>query len=208
MLRIRIEEGAFSPEDVERAAAELASGGVGVIPTDTVYGIAALASNEAAVGRVLRIKERPPGKPLPVQVASLQDANAIGIADSPAVAALAGRFWPGPLTIVMERRPGVELPFQDPATIGVRVPASPLCIALIEKAGRLVVPSANAPGRPAPVTPSLIPAELLEAVDFLVDAGRCPLGVESTVVDVTGGVRVVREGAIPGRDVDQAAGGE
>lgn len=201
MLEITTSQQDFTTEQVERCAEVLRSGGIGIIPTDTVYGIAALASNEAAVGRLLELKDRASGKPLPVQAASEWDANFLGVADSQAAVALIERFWPGPLTIVMERRPGTALAFQDPGTIGIRVPASKFCLALIAEAGFLVVPSANPPGMPAPVSAEDIAPAIVGAVDFLVDAGPCPGGTESTVVDIIAGVTVIREGALSREEV-------
>jgi L-threonylcarbamoyladenylate synthase len=194
----------FSRQDVERCAEALRAGGVGIIPTDTVYGLAALASDERAVERVMRLKDRAADKPLPVQVASALDANLLGAADSPAAVALIERFWPGPLTIVMERRQGIDLPFQPAGTIGLRIPDSRFCLALIMEAGYLVVPSANPPGAAPPVTPGDIEPAIRQAVDFIVEAGPCAGGVESTVVDISAGVNVLREGAIPARDVARA----
>jgi L-threonylcarbamoyladenylate synthase len=209
MLEIETGQEEFTPEQVEACADILRSGGLCIIPTDTVYGIAASASDAAAVERLLALKDRAPDKPLPVQVASSNDANVLGVADSPLAVALIERFWPGPLTIVMERRPGVDLPFQKPGTIGIRVPASRFCIALMKRAGNLVVPSANPPGAPAPVSVGEVAAEIMSAVDLVVDAGACPGGIESTVVDITAGAVVLREGALSATDVVEAieAGG-
>jgi L-threonylcarbamoyladenylate synthase len=207
MLVIETGQDDFSGSDIERCAEVLRAGGTGVIPTDTVYGLAALASDAGAVARVMRVKERTPDKPLPVQVASAWDANLLGVADSPAAIALIERFWPGPLTIVMERREGIELPFQDAGTIGLRVPASKFCLALIMAAGYMVVPSANPPGAKPPVAPGDIAAEIRGAVDFIVEAGPCPGGVESTVVDITAGVEVLREGAVSREEIMRTVGG-
>jgi L-threonylcarbamoyladenylate synthase len=204
MLEIRTSKQDFTPEQVEACADVLRSGGLCIIPTDTVYGIAASASDPSAVERLLALKGRAPDKPLPVQAASAGDADLLGVADSPVAAALIERFWPGPLTVVMERRPGTDLPFQNPGTIGIRVPDSGFCLALLKRAGHLMVPSANPPGAPAPVSFEDIAAEILGAVDLAVDAGPCPGGIESTVVDVTAGALVVREGAVSAAAVAEA----
>lgn len=208
LLRIDIMAG-FTPDDVERAAAVFRDGGVGVIPTDTVYGIAALASNEEAVARVLELKERSLDKPLPVHVASMREANVLAEADGPAAVALADRFWPGALTIVLARRtgPGSHLPLQPAESIGLRIPDNMFCLAIIEHAGFLVVPSANPPEAPAPRTLKEVPAGIMGEADLVVNAGACPLGVESTVVDLTGEATVLREGAIPAADIMEALEG-
>lgn len=195
----------FEPADVERVAAMLLEGAVGIIPTDTVYGIAALATDRGAVERVLGLKERPVDKPLPVHVATMREANMLAEADGPEASALAERFWPGPLTMVLRRRPhAATLPFQDEATIGLRIPDEMFCLSLIEHAGYLVVPSANPPEAAPPVTLTDVSEALLESVDFVVNAGACPCGVESTVVDLTAGTRVLRQGAVPAAEITRA----
>jgi L-threonylcarbamoyladenylate synthase len=176
------------------------------MPTDTVYGIAALAFNKDAVARVLEIKQRSTDKPLPVQVASLREAKALAEVDGPVAVALTGRFWPGALTIVLPRKtgPGTHLPFQQERSIGLRIPESMFCLALIEHSGYLVLPSANLPGTTAPASLEQVYPGILEQVDFVVNAGACPCGRESTVVDLTSGVRVLREGAIPASEIMRA----
>jgi L-threonylcarbamoyladenylate synthase len=207
LLRLKIGQDDFNDEDVDACADALKRGCVLVMPTDTVYGIAALASDAGAVGRVMRIKERAEDKPLPVQAASVADANVLGVADSPVARALISEFWPGGLTIVLERRQGVDLPYQAGPSIGVRVPGSRFCLAVIERAGRLVVPSANGPGEPAPIAAGDVSSRIIDSVDLLVDAGACPGGTESTVVDITRGIEVLREGAVSRDRIMQAVRG-
>lgn len=207
MIHIDIMAG-FNQEDVERASEVIRGGGVGIIPTDTVYGLAAAAEDEAAVARVLELKGRSPDKPLPVQVATMREVNMLAEAGGPAASALADRFWPGPLTMVLRRKHGVlHLPFQGEETIGLRIPDEMFVLALIEHSGYLVAPSANLPGAPAPVTLDDIAPELLDKVDFVVNAGACSYGVESTVVDLTSGVRILRTGALPAEDITRALRG-
>jgi L-threonylcarbamoyladenylate synthase len=194
--RITVAGDEFTPDDVARCARALEEGDIGIIPTDTVYGIAALANDSTAVARVMEIKGRPPGKPLPVQARGLEDASLIAAMEDPVARALALDFWPGPLTLVLPRRGDTVLPFQDEETIGVRVPGSAFDLELLAAAGFLVVPSANPAGAPPPEEVSEIAAEIIGAVDFVVDAGPCPCGVESTVVRVVGGTRILRGGAI------------
>ena len=207
MFVIKTSQREFSREEIERCAGVLAAGGIGVVPTDTVYGIAALATSAEAVERLMALKRRAADKPLPVQVATAWDANLLGVADGPTAAALIEAFWPGPLTMVVERRGEVALPFQDSSTIGLRIPASEFCRALITTAGYLVVPSANLPGKRPPVTAGELAGEVLDSVDFVVDAGPCPGGVESTVVDITTGVKVLREGALTSEALKKAITG-
>lgn len=203
--KITTTQDGFSAQEVSRCKAALKAGWTGVIPTDTVYGIAGLATDPHAVSRILEIKERPPDKPLPVQADSLESAARLASFADPVAAALAREFWPGGLTLVLERRGRLELPFQEGDTIGIRVPASAFCRALAREAGYLVVPSANPPGAASPVEPSDIDSEVVEQADFLVDCGPCPGGVESTVVSLLAGVEVLREGAIPAEAIMTAA---
>ena len=124
----------FTEEQISRATKALKGGWTGIIPTDTVYGIAALATDPHAVSRILEIKEREPDKPLPVQADGMESAARLASFKDPVAAALAGEFWPGGLTIVLERRGRLELPFQDADTIGIRIPASAFCRALARSA--------------------------------------------------------------------------
>lgn len=195
--RITILSAADESAALRRAAAMLRKGRVGIIPTDTVYGIAALACDPLAVDKVITVKRRPAGKPLPVQIADLDQAEALALMNDSA-REIAMEFWPGPLTMVLSRRPGFDLPHQPPDTIGLRMPDSSFCLGLIRTAGYLVVPSANPEGTGPPARPEEIDAGLLAEVDFLVDAGECPGGVESTVVDLRGAPILLREGAIGG----------
>lgn len=204
MITVKTGQKDFDPADIEKLAQMLKDGMLGIIPTDTVYGIAALASDSGAVQKLLTVKRRRPDNPLPVQVAGTAGANRIAVADSPVATALIDRFWPGALTLVLRRRPGADLPFQAERYIGIRVPASGFCLALIEAAGPLVVPSANLPGEQAPVKPEDIDRAIRDSVDFLADAGACPGGTESSVARVNGGIEVLREGAISRDDILRA----
>ncbi|MBN1288812.1 MAG: threonylcarbamoyl-AMP synthase [Actinobacteria bacterium] len=229
MLRIDI-TGGFSRGDVEVIAGLLNKGGLGIIPTDTVYGIAALATDEEAVGRLLSIKKRPKEKPLPLQSPSVHRVHDIAVLDREPGCTLAAAFWPGALTLVLDRKPGVELPFQEPDTVGVRVPDNEFCRALLEEAGYLVVPSANPAGEHPPATTESIVETITGAIDFLVDGGECPAGEPSTVVDIssqtgkysplpgeyssafqydksTKGLKVLRAGAITIEEITRAISG-
>ncbi|MBK5092305.1 MAG: threonylcarbamoyl-AMP synthase [Actinobacteria bacterium] len=206
MFRAQIGPAGFSSSDVERAAEILAGGGVGIIPTDTVYGLTALASHEGAVKRLLDIKDRPAGKPPPVQISEAADAHMLTFAEKPDAVALMKKFWPGPLTIVLRRREGVDLPFQERESLALRMPDNSFCLELIRAAGFLVVPSANRSGEPPPVSVEEVAHEVVGLVDFVVDGGACKSGAESTVVDLTGGLQVLREGAITREEIERALG--
>jgi L-threonylcarbamoyladenylate synthase len=194
----------LSQGDLAEVTGILKRGGIGIVPTDTVYGIAGLASNGKAVSRIFEVKGRDPSKPLPVQVESTEAAGRLAWITRHS-RALAEKFWPGPLTIIMPSRPGTDLPMQDGTSIGIRVPASDNCIRIIRTVGPLVLPSANSEGSPAPAAPEEVERALLGLVDFFIDAGSCPGGVESTVVDAREGIEVLREGAIAAEAIKAVA---
>ena len=187
------------PAVVGRAAAVLRGGGLVAFPTETVYGLGANALDPAAVRKVFAAKGRPATNPLIVHVA---DAGRVGdvAADWPGAAArLAAAFWPGPLTVVVPRRPGVpdEVTGGGP-TVAVRCPNHPVAAALIRTAGvPVAAPSANRSTELSPTRAEHVLKGLAGRIDAVVDGGPCPGGIESTVVDVTGGaVRLLRPGLV------------
>lgn len=185
-----------SPAAIEDAGRALVEGRAVVVPTDTVYGLAALPTVPGAVDRLFALKGRPADMPIAVLVAGLEQVEAL--ADlSGAARRLAEAFWPGPLTMVLPRKEGVALPLGEPhATIGVRWPDHPVIAALAEAVGPLATTSANRTGEPTPATAAEAAAALTGPVAVVLDGGDCT-GTASTVVDLTGAdLRVLREGAI------------
>jgi len=184
--------------DLESAADTLRSGGLVAFPTETVYGLGADATDEAAVRKIFALKGRPADHPVIVHLAS---AAALGdwAENVPDVAyALAEAFWPGPLTLILKRRawvPGVVTGGQ--ATVGLRVPAHPVALALLGRfGGGVAAPSANRFGRVSPTTAAHVHTEFGDAVPVL-DGGACGVGLESTILDLSGGLpRVLRPGAV------------
>ncbi len=192
----------MEPEELEArvaaAAAVLRRGGLVVYPTETFYGLGALAREGAALERLARAKLRPEGKPLPLLAADLAQVAEVARLEGRA-ARIAARFWPGPLTLVLPARPG--LPAEITAgtgTVGIRVPGSPLARALARAAGgALVSTSANPSGGPPPAQVADLEPRLRGAVDHVLDGGPTPGGRPSTVVAVEGeSVRLVRAGAV------------
>ena len=193
-----------------RAAADtLRSGGVVLLPTDTVYGIAVLASMPGATERLFALKDRSVGQPVAVLVADR--AQALGLAEGPDEAALRlmDRLWPGPLTLVLRRSVAASALSLggDPSTVGIRCPDHDLVRALAGEVGPLATTSANRHGRPTPLTAAEAAASLVGPVDLVVDGGQ--LGsVASTVVDLTGPEpEVLREGAVTVEHLRRAFGG-
>jgi L-threonylcarbamoyladenylate synthase len=187
-------------EDRIAAAAEaLRRGGVVVYPTETFYGVGALARDGAAVERLARAKGRPDGKPLPLVAADRAAVEEVAVL-GPRAARIAARLWPGPLTLVVPARPG--LPAAGTAgtgTVGIRVPGSDVARALARAAGGAIVStSANPAGAAPPVRVEDLDPGLRARVDDVLDAGPTPGGAPSTVVEVAGEVvRLVRAGAVP-----------
>lgn len=181
---------------LSRAVAVLEADGLVALPTETVYGLAARAASESAVARLYAAKGRPAHNPLIVHVASLADAA--HFADIEPARPLAD-LWPGPLTAVLAlTAPGAVVPTARAggSTVAVRIPDSPLFRAVAAAVGPLVAPSANRSGRVSPTTAAAVAADLGAAVDLIVDAGACRVGVESTVLDLTGAPRLLRPGAV------------
>lgn len=194
----------------EIAAEALKSGRLVLLPTETVYGLAADASNPQAVARIFEAKGRPRFNPLIAHVASALEAEEVAIFDSRA-RALAEAFWPGPLTIVAPVRDTdkvCDLARAGLDTVAVRVPAHSRARAVISAfGGAVVAPSANRSGRPSPTTFDDAMEETGHAVGAAVDGGPCAVGVESTVVSVLGGeVALLRPGSVTRDEIEAVVG--
>ncbi len=196
---------------VERALEVIRNGGLVAIPTETVYGLAADASNEAAVRRIFAAKGRPADHPLIVHVASAEQLGDWAASVPPSAARLAETCWPGPLTVLVPRAAHV-LPVVTGGrdTVGVRVPAHPLTTELLERfGGGVAAPSANRFGMVSPTTADHVRADLGDLVDYVLDGGPCPVGVESTIVDCTVvPAQILRPGGIPSEQIDELLGGD
>jgi L-threonylcarbamoyladenylate synthase len=196
--------GLLSPADAAAARDCFAGAGVAVFPTETLYGLGGAPRRPAAVSRVLALKGRPEGQPMPLLAADPDTALAAlapGAGDAARdLGRLAEAFWPGPLTVVLPARPGLApgVVAAD-GTVGVRVPGLALARQLAELAGGLLVAtSANRSGQPPAVTAAGAAAGLAGTVDMVVDGGRTPGGAPSTLVALAGGrPRILRAGAVP-----------
>ena len=190
--------------DIDQALAVLRAGGLVAIPTETVYGLAADVSNPDAVRRIFAVKHRPVDHPLIVHIATADQLGDWAATIPPTAAVLADSCWPGPLTLLVPRATRVlDVVTGGLPTVGVRVPAHPLTLELLDRfGGGLAAPSANRFGRVSPTTAAHVRADLGNEVDFVLDGGPCPIGVESTIVDCTvDPPQVVRPGGIPSEHI-------
>jgi len=187
-------------DNIDRAAGLIRAGGLVAVPTETVYGLAGNGLDQGAVERIYEVKGRPAVKPLSLMVPG-PEAFAELCEDVPRAAyALAERFWPGPLTIVLRAKtsiPGIVLAGGD--TVGLRCPDSEKTLALLRSCGMpLAAPSANPSGAASPKTAAEVLAYFDGAIDAVIDGGTCELGTESTIVSLGGdGLSVLRPGALP-----------
>jgi L-threonylcarbamoyladenylate synthase len=200
------------PQAVELAADRLAAGALVAFPTETVYGLGARADDDAAVAKIFAAKGRPTDHPLIVHVTDAAEARRFAAEWPPLAERLAAAFWPGPLTLIVRRRPGVaNAAAGGHDTIGLRCPAHPLAHALLVAAARrgvdgVAAPSANRFGRISPTTAAHVHAEFGDQITVL-DGGPCTVGIESAIVDCSRGTPVLlRPGALA-RDALAAAAG-
>lgn len=184
---------------LSHAARVLRAGGLVAFPTETVYGLGANALDADAIERVFTAKGRPADNPLIVHLASSAQLDRVAATLTPLAEELAARWWPGPLTLVVQAHPDLpRITTGGLDTVAVRVPDHTVAKALLARTDLPVAaPSANRSGRPSPTTAAHVAADLGGAVDVVLDGGACRVGVESTVVDVRGGVPVLlREGSV------------
>lgn len=206
-----------SERGIRAAAGLLRAGRLVAFPTETVYGLGADAANDRAVAGIFAAKGRPAFNPLIIHVADLDAAGRLATLSEEA-ALLARRFWPGPLTLVLPRRPEARLSALATAgldSVAVRVPAHPLARNLLSAfGGALAAPSANRSGRVSPTTREHVLDGLTGRIAAVLDGGPCPVGIESTIVGFHGHTAVLlRPGGLPvetleaalGRDLDQSA---
>ena len=174
-------------KDVARAARLILSGGLVAIPTETVYGLGANAFDETAVARLFEVKNRPRFDPLIVHVSDASWIGRLTFADRRTLRPLTDRFWPGPLTLVLPKRPCIpDLVTAGLDTVGVRVPDHPFTLELLRKADvPIAAPSANPFGCLSPTTAQHVADQLGNRIDYILDGGPCRVGVESTVLQLS-----------------------
>lgn len=189
-----------SEENLKKAGEALAKGKLVAIPTETVYGLGADAFNAVAVARVFEAKARPSFDPLIVHIARIEDLEKIASSIPPQAQLLADRLWPGPLTMILPKRPEVpDIVTSGLPTVAVRFPNHPIARKIIEFSGTAIAaPSANPFGYISPTRAEHVARLLGEKIDYLVDGGACEVGVESTVIDMTQErPKILRPGGMP-----------
>jgi L-threonylcarbamoyladenylate synthase len=193
----------MSLSSLDAALAALVEGELVVIPTDTVYGVAALLSLDEAVAALFVAKGRPGGKAIPILAGSLEDLEPIAELDERA-RRVGTELWPGPLTLVLPRRPGfgVDLGGTETETVAVRIPDHPVALELLERSGPLAVTSANRSGEPPATTLQAARAALGRSVAVYVEGGACP-GTPSTVASLVGGIEILRSGRVGAESIQK-----
>lgn len=198
-----------SSEELQRAVQVLRQGGLIALPTETVYGLGADASNDLAVRRIFAAKGRPSSHPLIVHVGSVERAREWAIELGANGEKLAAAFWPGPLTLIVKRSAlASDAVTGGQDTVGLRVPSHPLALQLLQQfGGGIAAPSANRFGRVSPTTAAHVKSELGDEVDLILDGGASTVGVESTIIDVTKDTpRLLRPGGVSREDVERVLG--
>lgn len=197
-----------APETLARAAERLRRGELVAFPTETVYGLGADATSDEAVARIYAAKGRPSTNPLIVHVPTPGSARDLVAAWPGAAEALAKRFWPGPLTLVLPRRaPLASAVTAGLDTVGVRIPSHPVAQAFLAACGTPVAaPSANPSTRLSPTTAAHVAEGLVEVRGTVLDGGPTPVGIESTVVSLAGAPTLLRPGAISAAEIEEVIG--
>jgi L-threonylcarbamoyladenylate synthase len=199
-----------SLENVTLAAEILRQGGLVAMPTETVYGIAVDAMNADAVRRLFALKGRPADNPLIIHLADFDQINLVAATCPETACRLAERFWPGPLTLVLPKHPNVPVEVTGGLqTVAVRQPRHPVALSLISMLGNPVAaPSANRFMRLSATRVEHLEEEIVAGLDMILDGGPCPVGLESTVLDLTENPpRILRPGGVSRGDIQAAIGG-
>ena len=188
---------AAQPDAIEQALRILRAGGMAAFPTDTVYGVGALAFDGPAVESIYAAKDRPVEKAIPILIADADDLDKVAVDVPPMARILAARFWPGPLTLVVPKQPTLPEAISATTTVAVRIPDHPVARALLRAAGPMAVTSANLSGQPSPVEAEEVLRQLNGRIPLVLDGGATPGGVPSTLVDCLGAEPVLlREGPL------------
>ena len=194
---------------IDEAAAILANGGLVAFPTETVYGLGANALDPEAVAKIFEAKGRPSDNPLIVHIARASNIGELTPALTPKIIRLIDNFWPGPLTIVLKKKPCVpDITTGGLDTVAIRMPDDPVALELIKKAGcPIAAPSANISGRPSPTKGEHVVTDLDGKIDAILIGNDCRVGIESTVLDLTGDIpTILRPGILTAENIEAAMG--
>ncbi|MDR2180131.1 MAG: threonylcarbamoyl-AMP synthase [Synergistaceae bacterium] len=208
MFYFKIDRWNPDPNIIARAASILRDGGLAAFPTETVYGLGANGLNPDAVKKIFRAKGRPVDNPLILHLSEPGQARSLAEIDDRAAETIKA-FWPGPLTLVLPALPHVPREVTAGlSTVALRMPDHPAALALIDAAQcPVAAPSANRSGRPSPTDAEAVAADLGDRIDILLDAGSVDVGLESTVIDLTGrGVLLLRPGGAPAEKLEKFFG--
>ncbi len=198
---------ADQPGSLEQAVVFLQQGALVAFPTDTVYGLGANVNNPEAINSLYIAKGRDASKAIAVLVGKPGDLELITGEMTEAAHRLTEQFWPGPLTLVVPRHPGLPVNLSPRPTIGVRMPDHPVALALLKSAGALAVTSANLSGAESPTSANSVMDQLTGRIAMILDGGITPGGVPSTVVDCTGPKPVIlRQGPVSEADIRACLG--
>jgi L-threonylcarbamoyladenylate synthase len=198
---------AQDPGTLAKALVVLRQGGLVAFPTDTVYGLGTLAFNGAAVASIYVAKDRPLEKAIPVLIGDATEMVKVTLDVPQAAVRLAAHFWPGPLTLVVSKHPELPETVSATPTVGVRVPDHTVAQGLLLAAGPMAVTSANLSGQPSPSTAQEVFGQLGGRIALIIDGGKTPGGVPSTVVDCSGkDIQILREGPISKDEILAALG--
>jgi L-threonylcarbamoyladenylate synthase len=197
------------PDKIKFAAEIIKRGGLVAFPTETVYGLGADALNPEAIRKVFYAKGRPSDNPLIVHIANIKDIDSLAKRVKKTAITLMQKFWPGPLTVVLNKRRNVpDIVTAGGDTVAVRMPDNKIALALIRASGvPLVAPSANLSGRPSPTRPKDVIADMMGRVDLIIDGGQTEIGIESTVIDMTtSSPQILRPGMITAKEIESVIG--
>ena len=187
----------LSASQIQQALAVLKNGGILAFPTDTVYGLGALAFDSAAIESIYVAKDRPIEKAIPILIGDLSNLDQIADNIPDMALRFAARFWPGPLTCIVPKKQTLPPAISATFTVAVRIPNHADALALLRAAGPMAVTSANISGQPSPSTAEEVYAQLNSRIPLILDGGKTPGGVPSTLVDCTGNEPIIlREGPI------------
>lgn len=198
----------ITEQELDLAVQALKDGEVVGLPTETVYGLGADATNPEAINKIYEAKNRPADHPLIVHIATAEKAR-LWVRDfSPAAEALAEAFWPGPLTMVLARNGRVcSEAVGGKTTIALRVPSHPVALKLCEEfGGGIAAPSANKFGKVSPTTAAHVEDDLGTDIELIVDGGKCDVGVESTIIDLTAVPAILRPGGVSATEISKVLG--